>query len=381
MALFRNGKPNVKALSRRGDADALVAAVGYQDLMPARGGGMLDRGVEVRQEAILGLGRMGPDVGAEAVTAALSDPFDHVRLAAIRVLYARQEAMPLAAALAWLPRNRGHSRRMAMSALAKLRRSDSAPALAAALVHARGDDPIDEDEGLQLILLLEADEGSDAACEVVEQLLVALADERDAVADRAEDLLALLAPVSIEGLIAELKAGAAAHRAAAVLAGIKDTRALAPLMEALLHRDARVRAESATALGELRDPAAVEALIHATRDADHRVRARAGYALDQLGMIAMVVGVATLVRPMILEAVAGAESRPALPEAEQAPRATNGATPNHASEATNGASPGQPHETTNGTAPHEMPEQPTADLLERLFPGPDEGSAIEGGRS
>ena len=357
MALFRYRKPNVKALVRRGDAAALVAAAGYQDLIPAPDGGMVDRGAEVRQEAVLGLGTMGPEVGTEAVLAALSDHSDHVRVAAIRVLFARQEATPLATALAWLPADRGHSRRLAMKAVAELRRPDSAPALTSGLLHAPGDDPVDDDSARLLIWLLEADEGSDTAGEVVELLVAALADERDAVCERAEELLALMAPASTEGVIAELKAGEAPHRAAAVLACIKDTRALEPLMEALLHRDARVRAESAAALGELRDPAAVEALIHATRDSDHRVRAQAGSALDQLGMVALVVGVSTLVRPMILEAMSAPEGRPALPSPEQDTEPTNGATPDPA------------------------PEPPTADLLERLFVRPDDVTDTEGGRS
>jgi HEAT repeat protein len=357
MALFRYRKPNVKALVRRGDAAALVAAAGYQDLIPGPNGSMVDRGAEVRQEAILGLGAMGPEVGAEAVAAALSDRSDHVRVAAIRVLFARQETTPLAAALAWLPANRGHSRRLAVKAVAELRGPDSAAVLTSALVHAPGDDPVGDDAVQLLTWLLEADEGSDTAGEVVELLVAALSDERDAVCDRAEELLALIAPASTEAVIAELRAGEAPHRAAAVLAGIRDTRALEPLMEALLHRDARVRAESAAALGELRDPAAVEALIHATRDSDHRVRALAGSALDRLGMVALVVGVSTLVRPMILEAISAPEGRPALPEPEDDTRPMNGATHDPA------------------------PKPPTADLLERLFATPDDMTDIEGERS
>jgi HEAT repeat protein len=230
------------------------------------------------------------------------------------VLYKREEATPLASALAWLPGQPSKSRRLAMKALAELGRPDSAPVLAAALMHAPGDDPIGRDEAHVLTLLLGANDELDVVGDMVEGLLVALADERDAVSARAEELLALVAPASIEGVIAELQAGAVPHRAAAVLARIKDTRALEPLMEALLHHDARVRAESAAALGELRDPAAVEALIHATRDSDHRVRASAGSALDQLGMVALVVGVSTMVRPAVLEAIAATEIRPALPE-------------------------------------------------------------------
>lgn len=316
MALFRSAKPNVKALAKRGDVDGLVAAAGFQDLIPAPGDGTLDRGAPVRQDAIMALGALGPEVGPDAVKAALTDPSDEVRVAAIRVLFAREDAVSLAAALTWLPADRGHSRPLAIRALVELRRPACAPALTRALVCAPGDGPVGVDEARLLKLLLDADEGTDARGEVVEGLLVALADERDPVAERAEELLAMTAPDSTEGMIAELSAGAAPHRAAAVLGQIKDTRALEPLMEGLLHRDARVRAECAAALGELRDPAAVEALIRASRDPEHRVRAQAGWALDRLGMVALVVGVSTMIRPMILEALEAAETRPALAEAE-----------------------------------------------------------------
>jgi HEAT repeat protein len=256
----------------------------------------------------------------------------------------------LAASLAVPPTARGHARRLALKALVELRRPDSAPKLAAALVRAPGDAAVPDDEARLLSLLLQADEGSDAAGKVVEELLLALADERDAVADRAEELLAMTAPLSTEGVIAELRAGAAPHRAASVLARIKDTRALEPLMDALLSRDPRVRAESATALGELRDPAAVESLIHATRDPEHRVRAQAGWALDRLGMVALMVGVSTLIRPMILEAVAAAESRPALAEGE------------------NGYSGGE----------EDRPADPTsAEVLERLLAGTEQVGGLE----
>jgi HEAT repeat protein len=325
MALFRTGKPNVKALARRGDADALVAAAGFQDLIPAAGNGMVDRGVEVRHEAILALGALGPEAGTDAVRAGLSDPADAVRGAAIRVLFARQDAVPLAAALAWLPADHGHSRQLAIKALLELRPPESAPALTVALVHAPGDAPVGDDEAALLKLLVDAGDGTDTASEVVDELLVALADERDPVADRAEDLLVALAPFSTDGVIAELRAGAVPHRAAAVLAQIKDTCALEPLMDGLLHRDARVRAECAGALGELRDPAAVEALIHASRDPEHRVRAQAGWALDRLGMIALMVGVSTMIRPMILEGLAASDGRPALTAAPNGASGEQGA--------------------------------------------------------
>jgi HEAT repeat protein len=349
MALFRTGKPNVKALARRGDEDALVAAAGYQDLIPAGGDGMLDRGAQVRQEAIVALGTLGPEAGTDAVKAAVTDPSDEVRVAAIRVLFAREDAVSLAAALAWLPASRGHSRPLTIRALLELRLPACAPSLTRALVQAPGDAPVGDEEARLLKRLLHAGEGTDVPGEVVEELLGALADERDPVADRAEELLALIAPVSTEGVIAELNAGAAPHRAAAVLAQIKDTHALEPLMEGLLHRDARVRAECARALGELRDPAAVEALIRASRDPEHRVRAQAGRALDRLGMIALVVGVSTLIRPTILEAISIAEARPALTQAE------------------NGAAAAD-----DGGAEEPVHERISPEELERLLAGTDE---------
>lgn len=324
MALFPTGKPNVKALARRGDVDALVAAAGYQDLIPAAGDGLLDRGAQVRQEAILALGGLGAEIGTEAVHAALSDPVDEVRVAAIRVLFARRDGVALAAALAWLPADGGHSRPLAIRALLDLRLPECATSLAAALLHARPEAPVEDDAGSLLKFLLDGEEGSEAATEVVEDLLAELADESDAVADRAEELLELIAPIGTDGLIAELEAGAAPRRAAAVLAEIKDPRSLEPLMEGLLHGDPGIRAECARALGELRDPAAVDALIHASRDPEERVRSQASWALDRLGMVALVVGVSTLLRPMILDAMAESEAQPVLTETVNGSSGSNG---------------------------------------------------------
>jgi len=219
------------------------------------------------------------------------------------VLYAREDAGELAEALGWLPADRGHARRLAVQAIAELRQPDAARTLARALVRANGEHPVGDEEAGLLRTLLEAAESSDVTSGVIEELLSALAAGREVVADRAEELLADLAPDSVDGVIAELSGGKGAVRAAAVLGRIKDSRTMEPLVDALGHRDARVRAEAAAALGELRDPSAVDPLMRATRDPDHNVRAQAGWALDRLGTVAVMVGVSHLVRPMIHEAV------------------------------------------------------------------------------
>jgi HEAT repeat protein len=323
MGLFGNGKPNVKTLARRADVAGLVGAATFQDVVSDARGGTVDVGAPLREEAILALGGLGADAGAETVVAALADPADRVRVAAVRVLYARRSSTELAEALAWLPAGRGHSRRLALNALAQLRRPDCADTLAAALTRASGHEPVGDEEVALLMTLLEADDGPAAADAVLETLVSALADVRDTVADRAQDLLMLLAPASTEVVISELETGRTPHRAAWVLGRIRDVRAMEPLKRALLHPDARVRAESAAALGELRDPATVEALLRATADCDHLVRTQASWALDRLGSVAVVIGVAALVRPLIAEALAAREQRPSLPDAEHGSQRTS----------------------------------------------------------
>jgi HEAT repeat protein len=312
-------KPDVRTLAQQEDVEGLVEAASYEDFLPGRDGRTVDLGARVREEAILALGDLEPEACNETVAGALTDPSDRVRVAAVRVLCSHEEGVPLAEAIPWLPRESGDSRQLALQALAQLAKPECAPTLAAALLHARADDPVGDEETALLATLVELEESSEATTEVIEELLSALADVRAVVADRAEDLLAKLAPASIEGVVSELEAGAVPHRAASVLGRIADTRALDPLMEALRHREARVRAESAAALGKLRDPAAVEPLLRATRDPDADVRAQAGGAIDRIGTVALVVGVSHLLRPVIQAAVTSAvEGRPALTEATPA---------------------------------------------------------------
>ena len=139
---------------------------------------------------------------------------------------------------------------------------------------------------------------------MVDLLISTLGDTREDMAERAEDLLELLAPDSVDALVMELDSGLAPERAASVLGRIKDARALEPLVAALRHPDAEVRKESCVALGELRDPAASEPLLVATRDPEHLVRAGAGAALDRIGTAAIAVSVASLLRPLLEKAPA-----------------------------------------------------------------------------
>jgi HEAT repeat protein len=269
----------------------------------------LEFAAPVREQAIVALGKLGAEAGDGAVIEALRDPSDRVRAAAVRVLDARQEAEPLVEALGWLPARRGQSRRLAVRAVLELCTPGNAKAVARVLVHRTDDEPLGEEDAALVLTLVAGDKRPGAANELVDEVVAALAHERDVIADRAEELLVKLAPTSTEAVIAALEAGAAPHRAASVLAAVNDTRALVPLVRALGDRDPRVRTESAAALGELRDPAALGPLLRAARDPEHRVRVQAGRALDRVGAAAVASDASLLVRPMVLDALRSAATQ------------------------------------------------------------------------
>lgn len=299
MGLLGAGRPNVRALARRGNEDGLIAAAAYRDRF--MGYDSPEAGAEVREQAILALGALGPEAGNGTVARGLCDSSDQVRAAAVRVLSAREQVNEVASALAWLPR-RGVSRSLAIRAILAQRRPGTARTVAGGLVRAIGDDLVAEEDLALLHTLIHADESADVEGEVVEELLQALADDHELVAERAEVLLTRLAPASTPRVIAELRTGAVPQRAASVLGQIRDASAVDPLLEALRHPRADVRAAAAEALGALRDTAAVEALLGATRDPDFSVRASAGSALDQLGTAAVMVGISALMRPALAPA-------------------------------------------------------------------------------
>ena len=298
-------KPNIKSLVRREDVDGLVQAASYQELAPGADGTVGDLGVPVRVEAILALGTLAPEQAQGPIAAALRDPADRVRSAAVRVLHALQEVDALTEALQWLPTERGHSRTLTSQAILNLQTSIQHSAVVDAVIHHEDDDLLG-DQDVQLILALLEEATEDATDEVLQVLIVALDDERGIVVDRAAELLVRLAPDSVDLLVHELREGVNPADAAYVLGRIGDPRALDVLVKSLRHRNTRVRAESAAALAELQDPAAVKPLLRATHDAEHTVRSQARVALDRMGTVAVIEGVAELLRPIVREAVRSA---------------------------------------------------------------------------
>jgi HEAT repeat protein len=310
-------KPNINSLARRRDVAGLVKAASYTEAKRAKPGSLTDPGSAVRSEAILALGALDQDSGHGAVEAGLRDPADSVRSAAVHVLHARHDGTALAQALRSLPAEDGESRDLAMLAILDLRPAVSAVEVAGALVHAENDELLGEQDA-RLFIELVADAPADEGDAAIRVLIEALGDGRGIVVDRAAELLVRLAPTTIDALIDELRTGPSAADAAYVLGRIGDPETIDVLIEALRDDDPRVRSECTAALSEFDAHDAVKPLLEAARDPDHGVRVQAGLALDRMGPSAVIVGVATLLEPMIQEAVRSAQRqrRPRGPQGE-----------------------------------------------------------------
>jgi HEAT repeat protein len=322
--LLRTRQPDVPTLLANGDVEGLIEAARFQDVKRDPEGRAADQGGEVRQRAILALGELG--AGDDPVAAALRDPFDGVRCAAVYVLRVREEVEALAGGLSWLPA-KARSRKLAARALLELRSVRSARAAARSLVEAPGNAPLSDADIALLLGMLAGDEAPHPIeTVIVTELLNALADERGEVGDRAEDTLVRLAPISTAGVVGELANGSSPQRAASVLGRIRDPEAMPALIAALENPRMDVRLQATAALGALRDPATVEPLLRAVHDSDPDVRTEASHALDGLGSAAVIVGLSAALGPMIRDAVASAMKRPARAEAPKVvrPRRTNG---------------------------------------------------------
>lgn len=301
MGLRSERQPNIESLLRGEDAQRLVEATTFSDPRRTPDGAIRDYGAPVRAQAVLALGTLGSNAGREAVELALADDSDRVRCSAIRVLHARRKAQALLRGLTHLPADEGQSRKLALRAVYDLRELVSTKAFLEALVLREDDELLGNDEAPMVVALV-GEEPLGAQGELIDVLIGLLISDRAIVTDRSADLLVRLAPLSTERVVAEVRGGSSPAAAAWILGQIGDPDTVEPLMDALAHDDPYVRAESAAALGALRDPLAVKPLLRATRDEEHAVRTQAGMALDQLGNAAVIVGVAALLRPAVIEA-------------------------------------------------------------------------------
>src|SRR6185503_18292478 len=157
---------------------------------------------------------------------------------------------------------------------------------------------LDERHEDTLTALLSADpRGLAAADKVADQLVAELEQPASSArAARAEEALGWLGARGSDRVLGALEGGQASPAVIRAAAGLRDARAVEPLVALLGSPETDVRAAAATALGRLNDTRAVQALLSATQDPQQDVRDAASEALNGMGMAAVMVVVASVMR-------------------------------------------------------------------------------------
>ena len=298
------GAPRIRKLRRRGDVTGLVEALGYVDTVSLGGGRHGDMGVPLRLRALEALAEVVSPRDATAVAVALRDSDPAVRQTAalvVRGVDPRAAVDELATAVVGPGSAEFAEARLealdVLEALAREGERGTARLLALAAVNGGEEvamDQVTHDAFTGFVDQASATEITALVAELIDRL-----PAMNGSLDRAQVVLAWLAPHSVEPLIEALdREGGFREPAAAVLGAIRDSRALEPLIGVLRDRRADVRRVSAWALGELRDPRTAEALMAATMDDEYAVRHQASEALDAMGSIALMAGVANMIRSL-----------------------------------------------------------------------------------
>ncbi len=277
--------PNIRRLKRRRTIEPLIAALRYEDKVLDTADQVSDLGVPVRCEAAEALGELGDPDGIEAViAAAVADPDDRVRKAAVSAIAATLEGVER-------PVKADQARDGEGTTPASAQHRFSRVQLARTLLIA-GDDKLIDSHRELLLDIFGAEPGNDLGDVIVREMVQALADRRPHVVRRAVELIVAHAGDHIEIVLPALRDPVRAAWAARALGEIRNNRALGPLVAAMRSADAEVRRACIWALGEMADSRAVATLMAATSDDDYDVRRGALEALDKLGSIAVIGGVA-----------------------------------------------------------------------------------------
>lgn len=295
----------MRRLARRGDVDGLVLALDRRDRLVDGEGRVVDLAAGVRVEAVHALGLVGDPRSVEGlIRVGLLDEVDAVRAEVVRALERHRDPEVVAAlvegAACWpapYPRSRG----AALEVIAGYGYSSAAVDFVGYLL-SRPLEP-DEDDEQCVRFLVGGAPGSETAEAIAVLLAETLENGSEDEADRAAAMLPWLGHAGVPATVAVLRSApvAARRRAALALGRLGDSDALDPLVAALESADPDLRLAAVRALGELRDPRAVAPLMRASHDEAYSVRTEASTALDDLGTVAVIVGIASALYPMLPE--------------------------------------------------------------------------------
>ncbi len=292
--------------SRR-DRDDEPAAPVDQKVIDALTGALQDTDAEVREHAVMALGRLRDRRATAPLIAALADTSADLRESAAMALGQLRDPASVEPLIALLGDKTPGVREQVAFALGQVRDLRAVDPLIAAIADANAD--VREQAVFALAQLRDKRATpklvgalSDSSADVREQAAFALSQLRDPAAapalaglltdkdaqvrERAAFALGQLrSTAAVDGLNAALKDPSpdVQEQAAFALSQIRDRRAVDPLI-ALLGSSATpdAREHAAFALGQIRDARATDALMAAMKDAHADVRKAAAFALSQV---------------------------------------------------------------------------------------------------
>jgi len=284
----------------------------YRDMRAATDGVLWDLGAPVRAEATTALAGLDGPAAEEGLTQALADPHPLVRSAALDAIAGlpRPTAKDrlLSGLVSWPFPGDYSALEQTVGILVDWAPEGLAEDFAVRLLDPEAPDLDDRHEDALAALLSADPRGQVAAAKLAERLVGELTRPASgARAARAEKLLGCVGAPGAEAVLSALeptRASAAVVRAAAAM---RDARAVEPLVNLLSAQGLEVRAAAATALGRLNDTRAVQSLVASTQDPEQDVRDAASDALNRMGMAAVIVVVANVMRDAVREQLGSGE--------------------------------------------------------------------------
>jgi HEAT repeat protein len=311
--------PKIDKLQKAGDVEGLRAALDYSDASASEDGAVWALPAPARAEAAAALATFDGAVVEDGLAHALTDPDARVRETALDRISQRSSPVAvdglLDGVVGWPYPDGYEPLEKALATLVGWAPAGIAEAYVRKLLEPDAPE-LDERHEDALGALTGADPAGEAAETRVTDLLVAELDEPQtrAQAERIHRILGWLGDSGADAVLRRLESGVGGPAVVRAAGSIQDSRAVEPLIAMMGSSEPKTRAAAAKALGQLNDTRAVQALTAATQDPSHVVRAAASEALNTMGVAAVIVGVATVMRETLRELGEGDAAPAAVPE-------------------------------------------------------------------
>ena len=299
--------------------EGLRAALGYDTSSGTEDGTVWTLPAQSRAEAAAALATFDGAVVEDGLAHALMDPDARVRATALDRISQRENPVAVEALLEgiilWSYSDDYEALEKALATLVGWAPPGIAYTYVSMLLAPEAPDLDDRHEDI-FGALVGADPAGEAAETQIAEQLVTWLDEPNTPAqtERIHKMLGWLGDSGADAVLRRLESGTAGAAVVRAAGSVHDSRAVEPLIAMLGSSDVPTRAAGAAALGDLNDTRAVQALTAATQDPSHVVRAAASEALNTMGVAAVIVGVATVMRETLRELGTGEGAASAAPE-------------------------------------------------------------------